>query len=983
MRASRHAILPVWISSILILFGSLLPGLDTWQQEVEYEIRVTLNDSLHTLTAQEILSYTNHSPDTLTFLWFHLWPNAYRNDSTAFARQKLEHYSTRFHFSEEEDRGYIDSLKFTIDGETAFWEFHPEWIDVARVDLPSPLLPGETLTVETPFFVKLPEVFSRLGHSGKHYEITQWYPKPAVYDREGWHPMPYLDQGEFYSEFGTFDVYITLPRDYRVMATGTLVDGDDEYAWLDSLAAEADSLHALDKKAFKKRISQLRKAARKGGKNGKASGQVSMKTLHFHQDNVHDFAWFADPNWIVRKGELWLADSTRKVTLWSMYLPQNAKLWSRSIEFIHDAGFWYSRFFGDYPYDHITAVDGDMSAGGGMEYPNITVISSGGSEDLLEFVIMHEVGHNWFYGILGSNERDHAFLDEGLNEYANLRYWEKKYRERNGAVVISEFVQKKLGIARNLNFGWINYLPYQIRSSAGDDQPIDLPSTEFHRSNYSSIVYSKTGIFTRFLQHYLGEDTMNRVMRDYYESWKFKHPSPEDFRSAFAKNVDEDLSWYFDDVINGTEVIDYAVVTLKKDRVTLANHGTLVCPVELAFYGPEGEELERRWLPGFTGVTQVSVPKNTRRTVIDPDSYMPDIRRRNNSSSKPLKANFVFDQPTFHHREVNLVPWIRWNRYNGTTPGLVAYSGYIPGYMTGLSVSPQWDFRNDRPVGSVSARRVFYRTLGFQTLTLSTTVADYSGRQGVMLTGEGLLRKPIVSTPSARLRGTIAFHHIRRDAVDKTFYDPGDHRVASLSYTYRHRPDPFLRYSAGGELAAGFGESGFTRLDLQGTLQWRYAKKLTLDVRGSIGSFVRGQNIPSQYRVWMSGGVDPDFEDPWVFNRTEDQTGPFNVYKEQFIPSGPSLRGRVEEFSTSTAWGLNLDHTLPYVPAVLFADAGGAADLDDVFVDGGFKISAGFIHLYFPLYQSWDKTPFVTGLTWLRSRARFQIKLNAGAFVGG
>ena len=238
-----------------------------------------------------------------------------------------------------------------------------------------PVKPGETITIETPFFVKLPKVFSRLGHSGKHYEITQWYPKPAVYDKDGWHQMPYLDMGEFYSEFGTFDVKITLPKEYRLMATGDLIDGETEYAWLDSLALEGDKLHQLERKEFKKTIKKLSQSK---------TARNETKTLHFHQNNVHDFAWFADPNWIVRKGELTFDESGRTVTLWSMYLPHNAELWENSIEYLKDATYWYSKFYLEYPYDHATAVDGDLSAGGGMEYPNITVISSGGSKDLLE-----------------------------------------------------------------------------------------------------------------------------------------------------------------------------------------------------------------------------------------------------------------------------------------------------------------------------------------------------------------------------------------------------------------------------------------------------------------------------------------------------------------------------------------------------------------------------------------------------------------------
>ena len=154
--------------------------------------------------------------------------------------------------------------------------------------------------------------------------------------------------------------------------------------------------------------------------------------------------------------------STKKIILWSLYLPKNAELWENSIEYLHDSGMWFSKFYGDYPYNHLTAVDGDLSAGGGMEYPNITVISSGGSQDLLEYVIMHEVGHNWFYGIIGSNERDHTWMDEGLNEYSNIRYWQKKYSSRNEQILIQDIIQNKLGIGKNLSMSWINYAGYVL-----------------------------------------------------------------------------------------------------------------------------------------------------------------------------------------------------------------------------------------------------------------------------------------------------------------------------------------------------------------------------------------------------------------------------------------------------------------------------------------------------------------------------------------
>ena len=155
---------------LIILLSSHLMAEDYFQQDVSYDIEVTLNDTDHTLTAFEKLTYKNNSSDTLEFIWFHLWPNAYKNDSSAMAKQFIRLGSTRFLYTKEEDRGYIDSLDFSVDGVNAILEYHSEWIDVAKVILPKPLLPGKTILIETPFFVKLPRVVSRLGHNGKHFE---------------------------------------------------------------------------------------------------------------------------------------------------------------------------------------------------------------------------------------------------------------------------------------------------------------------------------------------------------------------------------------------------------------------------------------------------------------------------------------------------------------------------------------------------------------------------------------------------------------------------------------------------------------------------------------------------------------------------------------------------------------------------------------------------------------------------------------------
>ena len=274
-----------------------------WQQKLHYGIRVTLDDAKHTLDGDMVLRYVNNSPDTLRNIWFHLWPNAYKNDRTAFSEQMLQNGNTEFYFSDPEDRGYINGLDFRINGRVLRTEDHPSDIDILNVLLPSPLAPGDSITLSTPFHVKLPKNFSRGGHHGNQYSITQWYPKPAVYDRKGWHTMPYLDQGEYYAEFGTYDVRITVPEEYVVAATGMLQDSA-ERAWISQHTAVSNP----------KPITH--------------NPKPNVKTLHFTQSDVHDFAWFADKDYIVVSdsirlpGGIWLRSEPEALVCSSSFTPQ-------------------------------------------------------------------------------------------------------------------------------------------------------------------------------------------------------------------------------------------------------------------------------------------------------------------------------------------------------------------------------------------------------------------------------------------------------------------------------------------------------------------------------------------------------------------------------------------------------------------------------------------------------------------------------------
>ena len=476
----------------------------------------------------------------------------------------------------EDDKGYIDSLDFKVNGETVKWELDAQHIDIAKIHLKSPLQPGQKITVSTPFKIKIPNGdISRLGHVGESYQITQWYPKPAVFDRNGWNQMPYLTQGEFYSEYGTFDVSITLPKNYVVGATGDL-QTQSELDFLDEKAAATQKKYDDDKFRNDKKSGS--------GNTAFPESDQETKTIRYTQKNVHDFAWFADKRFEVLKGEVELPYSKRKVTSWAMFVEHHANLWKDAIEYLNDATFYYSKWNGDYPYNQVTAVDGTISAGGGMEYPNVTVIGNSGSKEELEVVIVHEVGHNWFYGQLGSNEREHPWMDEGMNTLNELRYIETKYPN-------NEQMSKMMGnMAQKIHLDHLSHhdmsdITHGMVASMGADQPIELPSDEYTSTNYGAIVYAKTGLVFSYLRDYLGDELFDQCMLAYYAKWEFKHPQPQDMKQVFVEITGKNLDWVFEDLITTTKHIDYKIKRVKQDEngttVIIKNVGQINSPVRV------------------------------------------------------------------------------------------------------------------------------------------------------------------------------------------------------------------------------------------------------------------------------------------------------------------------------------------------------------------------------------------------------------------
>ncbi len=951
------------------------PG-DYFQQELAYRIEVTLNDSAHTLSAFLSLDYTNNSPDTLRFVWFHLWPNGYKNNQTAFAKQRFDQGSAKFHFAKDEDRGYIDSLDFRTGDATLDWEYHPEWIDVTKVHLARPLPPGGTATIETPFFVKIPEIFSRLGHTGNHYEITQWYPKPAVYDRDGWHPMPYLDMGEFYSEFGTFDVRITLPSEYVIMATGDLPEGDPEYAFLDSLVAVTAEYYALkkdddkpDKKARKKWLKEFDK------REFAEPGDSATKTLHFHQERVHDFAWFADKRYMVQKGTLWVEDSTRAVTVWCLHLPDVADLWEESIEYTHDAAYWYGQWYGTYPYNHVSAVSGDMAAGGGMEYPNITVISTGGTKEMLEFVIMHEVGHNWHYGIFGYNERLHPWLDEGLNTYSNIRYWYAKYSEETGG-------RFSMGIPEGLTK--MMKTPFTIRSllqfvtnlavGTHDDQPMEGHATDFEPMNYGVICYYKSSVVFDFLEHYLGEERNQAAWDAFTETWSFAHPGPEDVRAAFETTTGQNLFWFFDDIVKTAKRLDYGVSRMVASgdevKVTVTNYGDIAAPVEVATLDRVGKLIASRWLPGFSGTKTITFEgQGVHSATADPGGYAPDVDHSNDHLPLFRLADIFLHKPTLRfllsapepgRSQLFFAPMLYGTAYSGLLPGVAFYGGVLPPSKNALTGGLYYSLEQKRLAGSAGLALTRYRLWGADQLSAKLKYSNYPDYSLVRFGAEAIFRERAVSSPALKTSATLTWQDLTAAALDTTLlWDAGAFTSAALNARYWNHAHTLLDWDLAAQVRAVAGGADRLATILQGDakVSYRYASKGKVKIRGWLGYALADRDrIPNQYRFWLSGGLDADLGNPLAFNRTG--SGILAVYHQLYLPDeGPGLRAMITEVPGTAAWALNLDVTSKF-PIALFADVAGTNNGQDeswqTYLNAGVILALGPVKFIVPLWHSWD-----------------------------
>ncbi len=684
---------------------------DYFQQKVNYSIQVSLDDLHHEINGFEHLIYSNQSPDTLRFLYFHLWPNAYSDNDTPLAKQLFLIYGKQKLFNDPKQRGYIDSLAFEINGRQTNWSFIPEHPDIAKISLNDPLLPGDSIEITTPFRVKIPEVsVSRFGHSGNSYQISQWYPKPAVYDKKGWHPMSYLDQGEFYSEFGNYNVQITLPENYIVGATGEL-QNKRELELFKQMASDT---------------AWMQKTVR--DENQVIPSSKSLKTINFSASNVHDFAWFASKQFHVLEDTMKLPHSGRIISIRALFPSEQAALWKNALKYIKGAILFYSENVGDYPYNSYTAVQAELISGQGMEYPGLSVIAETDDAYALDEVLVHEIGHSWFYAALGSNERQYPFMDESITSAYTQRYMQQKYPDK-------KLWQSYLQDIKKAEFFHIDQLPIQreqeyvwlIQANNNLEQPVNSSSESLSISNYDIMIYNKGAWGFNYLRAYLSDSVFDSIMNAYFQKWKFRHPQPNDLYEVFESYTDKNLSWFFDDFLGTTKHIDYKMKRLDQQQLLVKNKGELASPFLLTGMKDDSTRFEK-WIDGFENEKSIEIPNGDYTELkIDPYHLMPEINRLNNNmhtsgifrKADPVRFQLLFTVNDPEKHTIMFIPSMNWTQEDRLMAGFLVHNGsIIPKKIEYLFV-PFYSFHSSSLVGF---SKVSYRFIPYSKILREGTV---------------------------------------------------------------------------------------------------------------------------------------------------------------------------------------------------------------------------------------------------------------------
>ena len=601
-------------------------------RNANYDIDARLDHSTQTITGTATLRWRNIGLGPADFIRLHMYWNAWRNTGSSWMRESAL-VGDEDNDRPPQDWSFIQLTALALvssDGKTeedllrqiAF--AHPD--DGNRADstlvnvrMPAPVQPGREITLRLAWKAKVPRTFSRTGTLGDYYFIAHWFPKIGVFEDGRWSAHQFHANTEFFADYGRYDVRLTVPRGWVVGATGTEQSRTDN--------ADGTTTH------------------------------------RYVQDDVHDFTWTTSPHYVEHRQQF-VHPGLPSVEMRLLMQPEHAGQEDRHFAATVAALRYYGEWYGPYPYRHVTIIDPAYQSGaGGMEYP--TLFTAGTrwlaprQSNSPEAVTVHEAGHQFWYGIVGNNEFEHAWLDEGLNTFSEERVqsivFQPNYRVERffGGFIPWQF--RDFPLSRETDGDGLN----GYRLAAERDDPV-TPTFRYWPGTHAQITYSKTALWLHTLERYLGWDTLQRVLSTFFDRWKFRHPRPEDFFAIVNEVSGQDLTWFFEQVHHSSNVFDYGVERLHSERVTVKGlengtsqpayrevtsdtnyrttvvvrrFGEAVFPVDVVTTFADGEQIRERW-NDFARWRMYTYERPTRavQTQVDPErKLLLDVDYTNNS----------------------------------------------------------------------------------------------------------------------------------------------------------------------------------------------------------------------------------------------------------------------------------------------------------------------------------------------------------------
>jgi hypothetical protein len=586
------------------------PGRGYWQQRTDYTLEATLDTATNVLRGRGRIYYVNRSPDPLPFVWVQLDQNLFAPGSVSSALNQPPLQFAGGVVFDFTGKGFVGGI--TIDRFAAAGRPLTTKVvgTMMRVELAQPLAPGVGITFDVAWHFPIPPYGGgRMGRVGsRFYELGQWYPRMAVYDDvHGWNTLPFLGAGEFYLEYGDFDVSLTVPAGFVLTATGalanpTVVRSAQERARLSGAFTSPGQV-----------VSVITRQEAAANATRKVPG---TRTWRFTASNVRDFAWAAG------SGLRWDASTWEGILVQTFY-HADATPWEEANTMLKFALRQFSNTLGQYPWPQISAVEGLVE---GMEYPMVIFCPSLQKREDQFWILTHELGHQWFPMQAGSDERRYPWMDEGFNTFADYDVAEQFFK----GTAYGDTVRRELLSA------------YTVNAMPGNEQPMITKPDEVRQLYWNA--YQKPALMLSILRDaVVGRDEFNRAFREYLRRWKGKHPQPADFFRSLSDGSGRDLDWFWRNWIYTTARLDQAVDEVRRDGdstfIVLSNRGQMVLPVQLELRYGDGTT-ERRDLPvemwalGSKFRYRIAGTKQLIGVVIDPRRLYPDIERDNNSWGK-------------------------------------------------------------------------------------------------------------------------------------------------------------------------------------------------------------------------------------------------------------------------------------------------------------------------------------------------------------